>query len=71
VVRQSVAIRLDGYTDPFTDRIIDDAVRKPSGEKDGESALFLGGRLLAKKDANWVRITKPARCAGLLDTEGA
>jgi len=26
------------------DRIIDDAVRKPSGEKDGERGLFLLGR---------------------------
>jgi hypothetical protein len=28
------------------DRIIDDAVRKPSEEKGGEKALFLLGRLL-------------------------
>jgi hypothetical protein len=44
-------MRSDGRTDPFTDRIIDDAARKPSGEKDGESALFLGGRLLVKEHA--------------------
>jgi hypothetical protein len=37
------------------DRIIDDAVRKPSGEKDGESALFLLGRLFREGNATAVR----------------
>jgi hypothetical protein len=32
------------------DRIIDDAVRKPSGEKEGEKALFLQGRLFGSAD---------------------
>jgi hypothetical protein len=30
------------------DRIIDDAVRKPSGEKEGEKALFLLSGLFGK-----------------------
>jgi hypothetical protein len=64
------AVHSDGRTDPFTNRIIDDAVRKPSGEKDGEKGLFLDGRHQGEvMPGAWNG--KPARCAGLPDVDDA